>query len=212
MSLALAGDERAIRSLVARLAPVIQARVARIMWSRFGRTRDLAEAVADATQDVFAALFADDAKVLRTWDPAGLSLENFVGLVAERHVLSGLRAGSRTGARERSATEEEILERSGADSGPASTVEKRMVFDAVVARVEAELTPQGQTLFRMLFVEGKTIEAICVEVSMTADAVYAWRSRLLKTVRRVAEEIDGAPIEETSETTVAERIPERRSS
>jgi RNA polymerase sigma factor (sigma-70 family) len=188
---ALEGEERAVRSMVELFTPIIQARVARILFSRFRRERDLGEAVADATQDVFAALFADGGRALRAWDPArGLSLQNFVGLVAERHALSNLRGGSRTGAREQSATDDELSEVGGADSGPESKVTRRMMFDAVIARVESELTEQGRRLFALLFVDELSIEAICAEVQMTPDAVYAWRSRLLKTVRRISTEID----------------------
>ncbi len=204
---ALDGDERAIRSLVDLLTPVIQARVARILFSRFRRERDLGEAVADATQDVFASLFADNARLLRAWDATrGLSVQNFVGLVAERHVLSSLRGGSRTGARELSATDDELHEHGDTSSSPESQVTRHMVFDAVVARVEAELTDQGRRLFGLLFVEERPIEQICADVGMSADAVYAWRSRLLKAVRRVAAEIEDS----SSDPTAVTRTPFER--
>jgi DNA-directed RNA polymerase specialized sigma24 family protein len=199
---ALAGDEKAIRALVNELTPIIQARAGRILFSRFNHSRDLHEAAADATQDVLSILFADGARTLRSWSAdRGLSLANFVGLVAERHVLSSLRGGSRVAARERSATDEELTLRGGADRGPDSEVTRRMTFDAVIARVETELTPQGRRIFELAFIEDWSIEAISAEVGLSHDAVYAWRSRLLKSVRRVAAELDGDSWSENAAST-----------
>jgi len=50
--------------------------------NRSAAGRDVRQEVADLIQEVFMALFADDARVLRSWQPErGLSLDNFVGLV-----------------------------------------------------------------------------------------------------------------------------------
>lgn len=43
------------------------------------------------------SLFTDQGRALRAWDPArGLSLENFVGFVAERQIASILRTAKRS--------------------------------------------------------------------------------------------------------------------
>src|SRR5689334_24844964 len=86
---ALSGDEGALRGLLRELTPVIQARVARALLRRRGLARgeDPRQRLADIAQDVYLELFRDRAKLLRSWDPArGLSLTNFVGLVAEQRV------------------------------------------------------------------------------------------------------------------------------
>src|SRR6185295_14407505 len=86
---ALAGEELALNRLVAVLTPVVQARVARTLLARRGQPsggRNLRQEVEDLTQEIWVALFASDARVLRSWRAErGLSLENFVGLVSERH-------------------------------------------------------------------------------------------------------------------------------
>ncbi len=85
---ALGGDEPALSRLVAALTPVIQARVARsLLLRRSGAAsgRDIRQEVENLTQEIFLVLFADNGKVLRTWQPErGLTLLSFVGLVAER--------------------------------------------------------------------------------------------------------------------------------
>ena len=94
---ALAGDQGTLTRLVAVLTPVIQARVARTLLahrSPLASGRDLRQEVEDQIQEVFLALFARDGRVLRSWlSERGLSLENFVGRVAER--MSGNRTPPR---------------------------------------------------------------------------------------------------------------------
>jgi DNA-directed RNA polymerase specialized sigma24 family protein len=96
---ALAGDQTALNPLVAALTPVVQARVARTLLARRSRLasgRDLRQEVEDLSQEVFLSLFSRDAHVLRGWQAErGLSIENFVGLVSERLVVSSLRSGKR---------------------------------------------------------------------------------------------------------------------
>src|SRR5687767_4627167 len=95
---ALARRPEAARRLVDLLCPVVQARVARVL-QRAGRAsgRNTRQEVDDMTQEVFATLFDDGGKALRAWQPdRGLSLQNFVGLIAERTAVSILRSGRRS--------------------------------------------------------------------------------------------------------------------
>src|SRR5690348_16540813 len=115
---ALRGDPLALRSLIDRLLPVVQHRVARALH-RAGaasrQNRDLRQEVEDFTQEVLAALFEDHARRLRSWDPArGLSLENYVGLVTERGVASRLRRGRKNPFFEEPSPEEALEEAAGA--------------------------------------------------------------------------------------------------
>ena len=83
---ALAGDPASVRALVDRLSPVISRRVAATLWRRPGK-RNVAQDVADMSQDVFLSLFQSDGKALRAWDPArGMSLEAL--LVCWRNIRS----------------------------------------------------------------------------------------------------------------------------
>ena len=89
LALALSGERSATESLVAKLAPVVQARVGLALSRRLkqARGRNLKQYVEDLVQEVFVALFEQDGRILRNWNPdRGLSLKSFVGLVAEREV------------------------------------------------------------------------------------------------------------------------------
>ena len=188
---ALSGDAVATRELVALVLPVVQVRVARVLSRRRARSgRDVRQEVEDLAQEVFAALFEDGGRVLRAWDPArGLQLASFCGLVAEREAASILRSGRRSPWTE-DATAPEDLER---DAGVVADAElglaSREQLERLVDRLRQELSPRGLELFHRLVVEDESVESVCSSTGMTADAVYAWRSRLAKLVRKIAAEI-----------------------
>jgi RNA polymerase sigma-70 factor (ECF subfamily) len=206
---ALAREPHAVRALVGALTPLIQVRVARaVMRLRSTRVqnRNPAEEVRDLTQEVFAALFADDAKALRAWSPSrGLSLMNFVGMVAEHQVANVFRSGKRRPWSEHMVADPELdLLEEGA-SGPERHFASRELYAALLDRVRAELTPRGFQLFQMMFIDEQSVEAVITATGMSADAVYAWRSRLPKLVRRLASDLerensmsDLAPVGRTS--------------
>ena len=144
------------------------------------------------TQEVFASLFADDAKALRAWDPArGLSLVNFVGIIAEHQVASIFRSGRRRPWSEDLVADNDF-ESTIAESerGPEKTVASRQSFALLLDRLRAELTPRGFELFHRLFIEEASVESVCASTGMSTDAVYAWRSRLPKIVRKIAVAIE----------------------
>ncbi len=193
----LAGQAGATRELVRILAPVVQARVARVLVRRRGASgRDVRQHVEDLAQEVFEALFADGARALRAWDPArGLSLVSFCGLVAEREAASILRSGRRSPWTE-TATELEELERSLDHVVPAEAlVANRERLAIVVERLREALSPRGLELFQRLVVDEEPVAAVCAATGMSADAVYAWKSRILKVVRKlVTEAAESEPV------------------
>jgi RNA polymerase sigma-70 factor (ECF subfamily) len=208
---ALDGDKDATRRLVRVVMPIVQARVARVLVRRRGGSgRDVRQEVEDLAQDVFAALFADRGRVLRAWDPArGLSLASFCGLIAEREASSILRSGRRSPWKE-SATELEELDRDlGADKGAELRVASREQLEQLVTRLREELSPRGLELFHRLIVEEESVESVCASTGMKPDAVYAWKSRLAKAVRKLAAEIAKSdPRVSVSDSAGSRRTPE----
>jgi RNA polymerase sigma-70 factor (ECF subfamily) len=201
---ALAGDATATRRFVHAVLPVVQARVARVLVKRRGGSgRDVRQDVEDLAQEVFASLFASDARILRAWDPSrGLSLASFCGLVAEREVASILRSGKRSPWKE-AATEMDDLERDlGTEPGAEPRIASREQLDRLVDRLRESLSPRGLEMFQRLIVDEEPAEKVAAACGMTTDAVYAWKSRLGKLVRKLATEIASSdpnvPVSETS--------------
>jgi RNA polymerase sigma factor (sigma-70 family) len=201
---ALAGDEAALTRLVQVLTPVIQSRVARsLLLRRAGRAagRDIRQEVEDLTQEIFLLLFADNGKVLRSWQPErGLSLLNFVGLVAERQTASVLRSGKRSPWKE-DPTLPEDLDQVAPESGPEEIAASREQLKRLLQRLTEELTPLGRHLFDLLFLRELPCEEVTRQTGMSPDAVYAWRSRLRRLARRL--------LDETSENRLDPRTPVR---
>lgn len=189
---ALAGDPSALRAFVDAMTPVIQSRVVRGLVRRAaGERRDLRQEVADMTQDVFAALFAHGGRALRAWDPArGLSLANFVGLVATREVASILRNGRRDPWRDVPGELDEL--ESAADAAPDAEpqLDSRRALTRLLDRMREALSPRGLELFQRLYVDEEPIEEVAARMQMTREAIYAWRNRVGKLLRQFAGELD----------------------
>lgn len=189
---ALAGERAAIRTLVDELTPAIQTRVARLLLrsGTAARRGSIRQEVDDLTQSVFELLFADDGQALRSFDPTrGLSLSRYVSLVAEREVISILRSRRRSPYTE-DPTETLTLEARAPSVPPAEgEVLTRLMTHRLFARLRDTLSPLGMRVFERLFCDEETPEAVCDELGMSHDALYAWRSRIRKTARELASEI-----------------------
>jgi RNA polymerase sigma-70 factor (ECF subfamily) len=192
---ALAQDPRAVRALLAYLLPVVRSRALLACRRRSSApgSGDLSHEVDDLTQEALATLFADDANVLRSWDPTrGLSLRNFVGLVCARRIHALLRA------RQRRAWPEELTldgELTASDEGTdpvEGVIASRQMFSRILEQLRDEVSARGMELFHALIVEERPVDLVCAELGMSADAVYAWRSRLLRRARILAKELDSS--------------------
>ncbi len=181
---ALEGDQTALTELVALLTPVIQARVARTL-ARCAGGRAVRQEVEDLSQEVFLSLFDRYGRVLRTWQPErGLSLLNFVGLVAERRVLSILRP------RKNGLSLEDLEDDFEApDKGQEVMVISREQLTLLLDRLREKLSPLAWHLFDLLFIQELSQEEVQKATGLSADAVYKWRSRLRALVRKLLDEM-----------------------
>jgi RNA polymerase sigma-70 factor (ECF subfamily) len=203
---ALAGEPSGTRAFVHAMLPVVQVRVARVLSRRRARSgRDVRQEVEDLAQEVFAALFEHEGRVLRAWDPSrGLSLASFCGLIAEREAASILRSGRRSPWTEDATADEDLERDAGVAPGAEDHVATREELDHLATRLREELSPRGLEMFQRLVVDEESVESVCTTTGMTADAVYAWRSRVGKLARRLAVELLGGdahtPTEERTES------------
>jgi RNA polymerase sigma-70 factor (ECF subfamily) len=134
-------------------------------------------------QQVFLTLFDQRGRVLASWDPArGLSLDNFVGLVAERQVLSILRSGKRDPWRE-DPTLVEDMDGPSEEPDPEEAAASREELELLLARMREALSPLGWQLFDLLYLQERSVSEVEAATGLSADAVYAWRSRLRKLAR-----------------------------
>lgn len=189
---ALAGHTASLEALIARLTPVVQARVARVLLRQVRRRATLRQDVEDFSQDVLMLLFSDEARILRSWQSErGLTLEQFAGMVTERRTISILRSGRRNPWREEP-TEPDDLDSVSDQAGPEVSTASKERLGQLLDRVREAVSPQGWQLFRLLFVEERSVQETMLETGLSSDAVYAWRSRLRRLARRQLVELDAS--------------------
>lgn len=195
---ALGGDAVAVRALVDDLAPVIAKRVAATLW-RANSKRNVRQDASDMIQDVFLALFQSEGKALRAWTPGrGMSLHSFVGLLARHQVVSILRSGRTSPWREELGDGGDFDELQGDAETPEAVFSSREHMTVLFSRLRDTLSPRGMELFQRLVVDEEPLEAVAAGTGMTREALYQWRSRLLRTLRTLAAEIDGPAMSDTA--------------
>ncbi len=188
----MAGHEAAVHTLVELLTPIIQARVARIL-SRSTDRRNARQETQDMTQEVFLCLFDKAGHKLRAWDPKrGLSLENFVGIIAEREVISRMRRRRSNPWTERPTDRPELEVHAAQDTRLEHQTNARSCLRTLLRQLTTDLSDTGMQMFRLLYVEEQSVPEICDRMRMRPNAVYAWRSRLAKRVRALMREPQAA--------------------
>lgn len=187
---ALVGDARSVRELVDMLSPVISKRVTATLWQRT-RRRNVVQEVADMSQDVFVSLFQSDGKALRAWDPArGMSLDRFVGMLAQHQVISILRNGRTSPWREEPMELADLDEHIGSPTTPEAITTSRQDLRALLDRLREKLSPRGMELFQRVIIDEEPLASLMETTGLGRDAIYQWKSRLLKIIRDLAGEID----------------------
>jgi DNA-directed RNA polymerase specialized sigma24 family protein len=192
---ALAGDPSAVAELVDELVPVIQRRVARaLVLSGRCRADSIRTEVEDLTQEVLITLLSNcgaptsgargvagtqtGASPLNDWQPErGLSLKNFVGLVAQRHTLAVLASRRRSPFASEATAPADLAALS---SGTQSASEGRLELERLVSALEEQLSARGLEMFYRLYVWQETPAEIAAATGQQLDAVYQWRSRIRK--------------------------------
>ncbi len=190
---ALAGQARLKEALVRQMAPVIQVRVARALMRHRKEAlgRDLRPFLEDMVQEVFARLFAKDGKILRAWDPErGLSFQNFVGFVTEREVHWQMRTGKRNPWTEDPTMDDTLDALSPGPPPQEASLESRDLLRRLVIRMKEQLSPQGFHYFQLLYVKQIPVKTVAEMTGASEDALYAWRSRLSKLLRKLNAELN----------------------
>ncbi|MCA9690968.1 MAG: sigma-70 family RNA polymerase sigma factor [Nannocystaceae bacterium] len=182
---AVAGDSRAMRTLVDMLSPVIHTEIAFALQRRaIPARRDGRQDICDFVQETFVELLANDGRTLLRWDEArGRSLRSFVRLVARRRVARIFR-GHRGNPWSDDPTENDRFDYlSPPDDSQSRRLETRQQLDEVLAALRSRLSDRGMTLFELLYVEQRSVNEVCQRMNMSRAAVDTWNSRLRKLVR-----------------------------
>lgn len=191
---AVNGDHKAMRELVRDLTPAIRAAVSWVLSRGPRGGREGRQEVEDVTQTVLLALFADRGRVLLQWDPArGLDLASFVALLARREAVSVLRSRRRNPWTEDPTQLEDLDRNAVMRMGPESEAISRDMLAALAGAVRERLSERGAEIFELMFMKGLPAEEVCDATGMSPDAVYAWKSRLIKQLREIIADLAATP-------------------
>ena len=181
----LRGDTLARERLAMAMLPVIQNRASRAALRHApARIRGSIRAeIEDLVQEICLLLFVEDCRVLRAWDESrGVSLEGFVGVVAQKRTISLLRSRRHLPVREEFAMDERFFELRAVLGFEQQAVD-RDLLEKVFARVSRGLKPEGKRVLEMLFVQGCSIADVEQATGRSAAALYKQKSRLNQALR-----------------------------
>ncbi|HEY4184237.1 MAG TPA: hypothetical protein VGP07_04175 [Polyangia bacterium] len=186
---ALAGDAGSVRALVDRLSPVIAKRVTGTLWQRT-RKRNVVQEADDIIQEVFLSLFRSDGKALRAWDPRrGMSLDRFIGMLAQHQTVSILRNGRTSPWRDEPTDNDKLDTMMTSTVTPESICNSRENLRLLLDRLRENLSPRGLALFQRLIIDEEPLEQIMANTGLSRDAVYQWKTRLLQTMRSLTTDL-----------------------
>lgn len=179
---ALAHSGPAWAQLVRRLMPVIQARTRRWLWRVGGGAAE----VEDLAQQVWLRLLEAEGRALRAYDPErGMSLEGYVGLVAEReagNLLAMGRAQKRGGGRV-TAEADAGLNTGDPRTGPEAAATQRNTLGALLAHLDTALPVRGQLVLRLLYVDGHAPPEAAAALGVSLQVVHNWQHRIRELAR-----------------------------
>ncbi len=181
----LAGDQSASTALVTRMAPVVCARIRRMVGGRGLGMHSLE----DLVQETFLRLYRNDAHLLRSWDPIRGSLAALCSVVARSTVL----AAFDTTARLPSSAPVELLD--GLTARGGANQEERTVdrdrLRRLRACLERSLSPDTWLVYLGLYEDGLEPAVLAA----TYNRPRAWVDHRNRDIRLAAErcgaELDG---------------------
>jgi RNA polymerase sigma-70 factor (ECF subfamily) len=178
--LALDGNGAALRQLVARLMPVIRARIRRQLHAR-GRGAVGQHDGDDLAQEVWLTLLGDDGRQLRQYDPErGMTLEGYVGRITEREVHNRLVAARalKRGGDTAEVHLETLPDGEAADGDPEAHAVTRDLAAALDQHLESHLSERGRLVLRYLYTDGEAVETTARALGVTHQVVYNWQHRI----------------------------------
>lgn len=138
--------------------------------------------VEDAVQETFARLFANDARLLRTFDASRASMSTFLTLVARSVTLDLVRRRRHI-----------MVTLDDAGSSTAGAVRDEDPFDAAERRAPIQvpsslLTGRQMLVLRLLFDEGRPVEQVAAMLNVDAQTIRSTKHKAIERLREFMSE------------------------
>ena len=165
----LRGDADARNEFVDACAPIIYGAVRRLLHGR--PTDDPSVGPEDITQDIFVRLFRDDARLLRTYDPARASLATWLTLVSRSTALDVLRK-----------KKPDTVSLGPGISPPAAT--PYIALDPGVVIPHNLLSPRQKVVLTLLYDHCMQVREVARLLGIEEQTVRSLRHKALEKLRR----------------------------
>ena len=180
------GDTSARARLVEEYSGIVAYGVS-VIFQQFGRPCRREE-IEDLSQDVFVALFDQDARKLRQYQGRnGCSLASWIRVVANRMTIDRLRREGRTvSLDDPDSGEMRRLRETGQDGrpGPESQAEAGQ-RSRVIREMVSMLPPKDQLFVQLHYFQELPIEEVAATIGITPNAAYVRKMRLHDKLRKL---------------------------
>lgn len=185
---ARAGDAKAVHDVVQKIEPWCRARIGRVLLGAPYASR---ADVDDILQETLLVFLKTEGGPADRWEPAKGSFENFAAGKAE-HLALDLRRKRR---KEGSWFDAEDCESAEPEVDSSRTPERQLASRQLLVEslkvCRAEQSPQGKEMLQMLIVDRLGVREVAQMMCMEPAAVYAWRSRLMRRLKEIAQRMGG---------------------
>lgn len=173
------GEAEARRRLVTEYSGIVCYGVS-VIFQQFGRPSKREE-IEDICQDVFLALFDQDARKLRQYQGRnGCSLASWIRVVANRLTIDRLRREGRTvSLDDPENTESYRIRETHPDTRPGPEPQVEAAERAARVRdMVAQLPAKDQLFVQLHYFQGLAIEEVAQTIGITTNAAYVRKMRL----------------------------------
>ena len=183
---ARAGDAKAVHDVVQKIEPWCRVRIAKVLLGAPYASR---ADVDDILQDTLLVFLKAEGGPADRWERAKGSFENFAAGKAE-HLALDLRRkrrkeGSWFDAEDRESAEPEV----DSSRTPERQLASRQLLAESLRVCRAEQSSQGKEMLQMLIVDRLGVREVAEMMCMEPAAVYAWRSRLTRRLKEIAQQM-----------------------
>jgi RNA polymerase sigma factor (sigma-70 family) len=198
----LGGSVDARRLLLARLAPILRARVRLFLRARPGRRIGLHDEE-DLIQVTWCKLIEDKARRLSAYDPGrGVTLEGYVSMIVRRMLIDVSR--SRDDGRLRAP-----LNSADAVPSPEDNPEERAIgrqeLEALRAHLDRVLPDRGRLVARLLYDDHRTDDEAAKMLNVSKQVIANWKHKIKLAARDFRCPGEGDHTRGKESTTIARR-------
>jgi RNA polymerase sigma factor (sigma-70 family) len=190
LSAVIRAEPAAVRSFIRSYGPIFRA----LFWRRVvGPWRGGEE---DVIQDIFVALFAQNCRALRAWDPQkGRSLKGFLTWFAEKRIADWLRQQKRRGREE--PTAEDAIQRQVDANAPGPDEPPPEWVPQVYDHYQGEVSAEDRQIIELRYEQELAVADVAQRTGLSVAAVYQRLHRIKVRLLKLRDALSKKPPSET---------------